>query len=369
MTESLQVVEDGAETGPPTPQSRPSWLIGFLGFVVGLGLGVLVVQPDSAAQPVSAPAPSTTVPAESTTSTIGDDVEAQGVSTAVPGFPDALVAVARNSGSSLDHVLWPVSGDVIVRPMTGGQEVKLDVGSQFIAMAEEVPDADGVLLSLGRFNTMRPLRTGVSSYAWHDSEIGSLSYVANDGEGSVLYTVRADLDSTPVAWFEDPDVTLAGWGDWGWAVQETPEEIVLLNADGVQKDIEAGVALATHPSGWIFVIDGMGPKLVSAGGGVRRIDAELAVGTVRNARFSADASKVAVAGTFGIEVLDLETAELLTLAEFPAPSLAWSSDSRFVVAPTASGVVVFDLQDQVRGYIVLREHWFLTAGVVPPRSS
>lgn len=369
MTESLQVVEDGAIPGPPSPSSRPSWLIALLGFVVGLGLGVLVVQPDPGSEPVSAPATSTTLDGEAASTTIAEDFEAQGVSTAVPGFPDAIVAIARNSGSSLDHVLWPISGDVIVRPMTGGQQVKLDVGSQFIAMSEEVADEEGDLLSLGRFNTIRPLTTGVLSHAWHDSTIGSLAYTAGSGEGSALYMVRADLVSIPVAEFETPDVTLVGWGDWGWALQQTPDEVALLNPEGVFKDTESGVALATHASGWVFVMDGDEAKLVSAGGGVRRLDAAFDVGTVRNARFAADASRVAVAGTSGVEVLDLETGAIVTLGVFSAPSLAWSSDSRFVVVPTASGVVIFDLEEPVRGYTVLREHWFLTAGVVPPRSS
>lgn len=369
MTESLQVVEDGAIPGPLSPPPRPSWLIGFLGFVVGLGLGVLVVQPDPGSELVSAPATSTTLETEATSTTVGNDIEELGVSAAVPGFPDALIAIARNSGSALDHVLWPVTGDVIVRSMTGGQSVKLDVSAQFIAMSQEVATPGANLLSLGRFNTMRPLRTGVLSYAWHDSTIGSLAYTAENGAGSALFTVRADLHSIPIVEFESAGVTLAGWGDWGWAVQQTPDQIALLNPDGDHKDIEAGVALATHASGWVFVMEGDVAKLVSAGGGVRLVDASFNVGTVRNARFSPDGSKVAVAGTFGIEVLDLDTGAVLTLAEFPAPSLVWSSDARFLVAPSASGVVVFDLEDPVRDYVFLREHWFLTAGVAPLRSS
>lgn len=364
MSDRLQVIEDGVAPTPEPRPSRPSWILVLLGFVVGLGLGVLVVQPDPGADLEAATATSTT--AATTTTTAGDEpLAGQGVADVVPEFPDAIVGVARTSGSALEHVLWPVSGEPIVRAMTGGNNVILDAESQFIAMSDEVPANEGDLLSLGRFNTIRALTTGVSSYAWNDSTVGLLSYTAQDGENTALYTVRADLQSVSIVESLGPDVTVVGWGDWGWALQQRPDEIVLLNAEGQFKDSETGVALATHESGWVFAVDGDHEKLVSSGGGVRLLDAELSVGTPRTASFSPDATKVAVAGTFGIEVLDLESDRVVSLADFPAPSLAWSSDSRFVVAPTAAGVVVFDLEDPTRSYLSLRDHWFLTVGVTP----
>ena len=365
MSDRLQVIEDGAASAPRPEPSRPSWLLVLVGFVVGLGLGIVVVQPDPDPDLEVAAATSTTVAEEATSTTVEEGLEGQGVSDVIPGFPDAIVAVARTSGSALEHVLWPVSGEPIARAMTGGNDVVLDVRSQFIAMSEEVPGRAGELLSLGRFNTIRALTTGVSSYAWHDSTIGSLSYTAEDDGVTALYTVRADLQSVSVVDSLEPGATLVGWGDWGWALQRESGEIALLNPDGEFKDSETGTALATHSSGWIFVVDGEDEKLVSSGGGVRRLDADLDVGTPRVASFSPDASRLAVAGTFGIEVLDLDTAQIVTLADFPAPSLAWSTDSRFVVAPTASGIVVFDLDRPTQGYVALRQYWFLSAGVAP----
>ncbi|MGD2060419.1 MAG: hypothetical protein PVF87_06120 [Acidimicrobiia bacterium] len=369
MSERLQVLEDGADSALPGPSARPSWIMALAGFVVGLGLGVLLVQPGGADPQQEPGLTSPELPAVTTTTGPEAEPESAGVAGVIEGFPDAIVAVARTSGSSLDHVLWPVAGEVTVRPMTGGADVALDVASQFIAMSEEVPGSSGLLLSMGRFNEIRAVTTEARSYAWHDRTIGSLSYTADSETGTTLYSVRADLVSVAVAEISSPDAKLIGWGDWGWALQQSPGDIVLLNPEGEFKDTEPGVGLATHPDGWVLVAEGEELKLVSAGGGVRRIGMSPDVGTLRAARFSPDAARVAVAGTRGIGVIDLETEEVSVLAEIVAPSVSWSSDSRFVLVPTASGVAVIDLEDPVAGQVVLRDHWVLAVGVVPLRAS
>ncbi|MGD2042605.1 MAG: hypothetical protein PVJ28_03080 [Acidimicrobiia bacterium] len=369
MRESVQVVEDGVTADPSSTSSRPSWLMGLVGFVVGLGLGVMVVQPDPEPETGDAVVTTPSVAEPTTSTTLEVAPEALGVSGAIPGFPDALVVVARTSGSFLNHVLWPYAGDVIVRSMTGGGDVMLDVSSQFIAMSEDVPDLDGGVLSLGRFHSMRPVASGALSYAWHDSTLGSLSYTASASGSTVLYTVRADLQSIEVAMIPAPGATVVGWGDWGWAIQRDADEMVLLTPEGEFKDSESGLALDTHASGWVLARSGTGAKLVSAGGGVRLLSGDLGVGTLSEAQFSPDGAKVAVTGTSGIAVVDLGSDEAVVLADFPTASLAWSSDSRFVLAPTASGVVVFDLEDPTRPYLVLREHSVLAVGTSPLSSS
>lgn len=343
--------------------------MGLVGFIVGLGLGVLVVQPDPEPESdggVVTP-PSVTEPATSTT--LEADPEAAGVSVVIPGFPDALVAIARTSGSFLNHVLWPYAGDVIVRSMTGGEDVLFDVSSQFIAMSEDVPGLDGGVLSLGRFHSMRPVASGAVSYAWHDSTLGSLAYTANESGNTVLYTVRADLQSIEIVSIPTPNAKVVGWGDWGWAIQGDTDEMVLLTPEGEFKDSETGVGLDTHASGWVLAGAGTEAKLVSAGGGVRRLTLDMGIGTLEDAQFSPDGEKVAVTGTSGIAVFDLGSDQIVVLADFPAPSLAWSSDSRFVLAPTASGVVVFDLEEPARPHLVLREHSILAVGTSALSSS
>ena len=371
MANNIQVVEDGVGSSQERRAPQPSWLLGVVGFALGLGLGVLVVGPP----PESAPG--TTVAtveldetsAEPTVATDVEDAPAIGVAGVVPEFPDAIVAIARTTGTALDHVLWPREGELRVRSMTGGRNVLLDVGAQFIAMSDGVPGLDGVLLSMGRFNSIQPVASGVVGYSWHDSENALLGYTQLADEGSRLYTVRANLSRAPVADLPSPNAVVAGWGDWGWAIQQEPNEMVLLTPDGQFKDSEPGVALATHRSGWVFAMEGGEAKLVSAGGGVRRIPGPLGVGNVVAATFSPDGASVAVAGTDGLAVFEVESQEVVGLSEFSTPSVSWSSDSRFVLAPSPSGAVVIDLNDDVAGYPVLRNHSIVAIGVVPLRDS
>ena len=87
------------------------------------------------------------------------------------------------------------------------------------------------------------------SYAWHDSEGARLAYTQLEGETSRLLTVKADLNPVPVVDLPNASAVVVGWGDWGWAIQQGPDEIVLLTPDGAFKDSEVGVAIATHESG------------------------------------------------------------------------------------------------------------------------
>ncbi|HEX6286058.1 MAG TPA: hypothetical protein VFZ80_01105, partial [Acidimicrobiia bacterium] len=334
MANNIQVVEDGVGSSREQRPTQPSWIVGVAGFALGLGLGVLIVGPTPAEPPIET-TPGTASPdegaAEVTTGTEVGDPSDDGVAGVIPGFPDAILVIARTSGTALDHVLWPNQGAVRVRSMTGGDEVRLDVGSQFIAMSDGVPGLDGVLLSMGRFNSIQPVASGVLGYSWHDSESALLAYTQSAGEVTRLSSVKADLTPVPVAEIPSPGGVIAGWGDWGWAIQQRPNEIVLLAPGGEFKDSEPGVAHASHRSGWIFATEGPDAKFVSSGGGVRRVPEPIGVGSVVDAAFSPDGSRVAVAGTRGLAVLDVETQEVTVLSESSTRSVAWSSDSRFVL--------------------------------------
>jgi hypothetical protein len=368
MSERAHVVEDGVAPAPNAPVSRPSWLLGAVGFALGLGLGVLVVspEPDTADE---TPVPTTSALAESPETTFQVPLTDPGVASAVPGFPDAIVVIARNSSSSLDHLLWPLEGELRTRSMAGGDDAVLDAGSVFIAMSDGVPGLDGALLSMGRFNSIQPVASGVVSYAWHDSKGARLAFTQLEGEVTRLFTVRADLNPVPVVDLPTASAAVVGWGDWGWAIQQTPDEIVLLTPDGAFKDSEVGVAIATHESGWVFAMEGDEAKLVSAGGGVRRIQSPLSVGTVRGAVFSPDGSKLVVMGSGGVALLEIETQEVMELMGFVTPSVSWSSDSRFVLAAAPLGVAVIDLEDEVVGYSILDPYFAVAVGTVPLRSS
>lgn len=336
--------------------------------MLGLGLGVLVVGPAPEPAP---PATGDDAPGGLPDSPLDGTLvaaEEDGISHVVPGFPDALVAVARTTGSTLDYVLWPVAGSSSVRSMTGGGDVRLDVTSQFVAVSSALPDGGGSLLSMGRPNSVKPVAGRVGSYAWHDSATGWLSYTVGAGDASRLMTVKADFAPKEVVSLDEAGMTVVGWGDWGWAMQRSTPEIVLFNSNGEFKDTETGTVMATHPTGWMFAMEGNDPKLVSAGGGVRRLAPIEGIGSVERVEFSPDGLKLAVLGSRAVGILDLETDELTRLGDFAVAWAAWSSDSRFVVTSAGSGVVVYDL-DNGDSYPILREYAVVAAGVVPLRGS
>ncbi len=121
--------------------------------------------------------------------------------------------------------------------------------------------------------------------------------------------------------------------------------MALINREGEFKDFEAGRAYASHETGWVFMTD-EDLKIVSAGGGVRRfMPVPNQFDPISAASFSPDGSRVAMAGHFGVAVLDREADELIELSPtFSADWVTWSSDSRFVLAPAQSGVYVHDLE-------------------------
>jgi WD40 repeat protein len=285
----------------------------------------------------------------------------------VPGFPDTLVAVGRTTGSALNHLLWPVSGELRIDPMSSGDDVTFDRGGRFIALSESVPGLEGSILSMGRFNRMANVSGGVTSYVWHDSETGVLAYTSESDGSWQLFVAGPDLESELL--IESPEMvgSLVGFGDWGWAVQMGPDSLALLTPDTHLKAVEPGVGYASHPDGWVFMIDD-GPKVVSAGGGVKRIDADLGVGTVTAAAISPDRQYVAVAGATGWTVLNTASGTVEPHIGLSSSSLAWSSDSRFVLSAAGSGVTIYDM-DTATPYFVLSSQGVRAVGTAPLRSS
>lgn len=367
MSDDVHVVEDGVSDASDSKPSRP-WVVGATGFVLGLGLGVLAVSPGTEALPEQSATTIATLEQTTTASTV--EAAASGVSATVPGFPDAIVAIARTTSTALDHLLWPYRGELRVRSLSGGDDVVLDAGSQFIAMSDRVPGLEGSVLSMGRFNSIRPVAFEVTSYAWHDTETAQLSFTQAAGENTRLLRVNADLAPMLVTDLPTPNAAVAGWGDWGWVIQQTADRMALLTPNGEFKDSEAGIAVATHSSGWVFALEGDGAKLVSAGGGVRRVPGQIAIGEVLAAAFSPDGSRVAMGARNGLAVLDIDTQEMVTvLEEFAVPSVSWSSDSRFVLAPAPSGALVVAVSETMERYPILRDHSIIAIDVLPLSSS
>ncbi|HJS71220.1 MAG TPA: WD40 repeat domain-containing protein, partial [Acidimicrobiia bacterium] len=224
------------------------------------------------------------------------------------------------------------------------------------------------LLSIGRFNAVRPISTGVTSFAWHDTKTGELAFTA-EKEGTLeLYRLTHNRIPQLMAEGLDIDVTIAAWGDWGYALQ-TGDQVSLLTPDGDFKDIEAGRSLASHEAGWLLVEDG-DLKMVSAGGGVRRLDlSNRDSDRFISAAFSPDGSRVALAGTSGVEILDVEQGALVDIGvDRPSEWVSWSTDSRFVITPASSGVFVHDL-DSGETHHVLTDHAVVVAKVFSTATS
>jgi hypothetical protein len=356
------VVEDGTGDSRARPKPKSGWILAAVGFGLGLALGTLIAAPRGTPIPVGTTEPTA---AETTTSPPAD---ADGVSGAVPGFPDALVAVGSTVGSGHDYLLWPVGGPLITRSMTGGRDVRLDVRGQFIALSDVVPDQPGSLLSMGRYNSVRIISSGVTSYAWHDSSPGNLAYTTEvEGEWR-LNRVRGGFDSSLVAAGSPGGGTVAAWGEWGFAVQLPDDRVQLLTSSGEPRDTVTGMVLASHESGWVLVEDG-GLKLVSAGGGVRRLDSSDLPQTILAASFSPDGSQVAVADRGGVIVHNLsEETETTAAPRASGNWVAWSSDSRFVVSPAPRGLFIFDLANS-ENHQVLVGHSILAAQVSPLSAS
>ncbi len=360
MTAVLDLVEDGIDN---TEISRPpswKWLPIVLSFVAGLGIGVMTLGSDQ--QAVQGDRSDTLEAA------IDSDGPGIGIAIAVPGFPDSLVAIAATENSALDRILWQTRAAPTTRAMADGDNVLLDPNAEFIALSSSVPGLDGSLLSMGRFNLIRAISPGVTSYAWHDTESGSLAYSVEDGTGVRLATVNSRGLKNDVDWIGPNGARVIAWGDWGWAIQTSSDTMVLLTPDGDFKDSEVGKVFDSHESGWLFAIEGTEAKLVSSGGGVKRFKVEPDVGIVFDASFAPDADLVAVAGSQGIVILNRNSDERLVISETSASWVTWSSDSRFVLSSARVGIVIYEMATG-RRTSVLDHLSIITARVAPSRSS
>lgn len=354
------VVEDGAREVDARPRDRSGWVLAAVGFGLGLALGTLIAAPESVPVP-----PDVTEPTSSGAITQPpEDSSDRGVSGELPEFPDALVAVGNSLGSGHDYLLWPVGGPLVTRSITGGDDVQLDATGQYIAVSEEVPGLPGSLLSIGRFHRIQPVSSGVTGYDWHDSDSGLLAYTIEDDQAWRLYRAAGNFSPSLVTTSNPSGGTVAAWGMWGYAIQLPDDRIQLLTRDGEPKDLESGMALASHESGWVLVEDD-GLKLVSAGGGVRILDGTDVPDTVLAASFSPDGTRLAVVTRSGMMVVDLNDRERDTVVPgYPGIWVTWSSDSRFVVSPAQSGVSIYDVLDE-ESHNVLFGREILVAQTLP----
>lgn len=349
---------DGAETSSQRRRPNSPIVMVAIGLAVGLGFGAVLFSSMPSAD-TSAGAAGTTLP-----SAVVLEPTDVGITAAVTGFKDALVAVAVGETASLEHLLWPREGPLLDRPMYTGEQVAFDADGQHLAVTQPVPDMEGVVLSVGRFNSVQPVASGVTSFAWHDSAAAHMGYTTVDDGEWALWELSPNLETREIADGLVPGGRVVGWGDWGWAIQAPDDRVVLLNPDGELRDTHSGVALTSMSEGWVLVM-GDSLQMVSAGGGARGLGVP-DLGPVLSARFSPLGDLAAVSFRGRTLIVSLDDPSSNPVAEIDlvgATSLAWTSDERFLVVPSGRGVLLIDLESR-EPTIVLDEYQIVAADVI-----
>lgn len=372
MAGEVRVVEDGAEQQRRSPQSpdSPSWAWMLVGLLVGLGASILFINAAPDETPLSQDSPSPTL--GETVPTFAESASEEtpgtvGIAAAVESFPDTLVAVVRDSGSTLHHLTWPVSGEPGTDSLAGfaSELIRFDASSRVVAIASDVPGASGKLLSMGVPRRVWPVATDVTGFSWHDDEPGLIAFTEVVDDEVLLWTADSSLEPQLVTRGVGLGQSVAAWGDWGFAIQGEGQ-VVLLTPSGDLRTRVAGRALDSDPSGWLVVAEGSSLRLVSSGGGVDRFDVDLDVlGEVHAAEISPDRSKVVVAGEEGHLILKVDGEPILTPVGVGYPQLSWSSDSRYVLSPSLAGVLIVDTELDGRSQRELAHLNIIAVATVP----
>jgi hypothetical protein len=343
MSGEVRVLEESVEREPRQAAPAPwTWLL--IGFVVGIGAGVVFLAPALSPTATTQPEVEETAPVVP-----GRPSEESGIADVVTDFPDALVGLAETQLGSYEYVLWPYASDSLIRglplPATGGT---IDVSGTWVAGVMDLPESGGAVLSMGQVGAIQPVATKVDSHSWHDSREGQLAYIIDAGAESQLWTTSLVGGSREIVALPGlpADSKIVTWGDWGYVVSH-PESggFDLLTPDGELKTNVDGVPVASHPSGWVLVVDEGITRLVSSGGGVRGIpDFPRVEGSSLGGAISPDGERVAVIGANGLAVGRVDGSEKSVLMNtgFRTAQVSWSSDSRFVMAPSTRGATVFD---------------------------
>jgi hypothetical protein len=358
------VIEDARES-EPIPTSRPH--IGWLaaGLLIGAALTVLALGIDTSGPPV-----------ETTIEGLSPQVVGSGIGDQIVGFPDSLVAARRSDGQALELVTWPVAGvsyarDIPVGTVSPPQALAFDVSGRRIATLLPVNGrSDGVLYA-GPPDSASIMHPDATGFAWHDSRPSALAFsTSTDGALTVWKSFGNLADSVLVAQLADVSGRIAAWGDWGYALQDTANNaILLLDPDGQRVDAPlAGRILDSHPSGRIAVdLDGLVIYDVVA----RTMSSYEVEGDILAGRLSPDGLHAAVLTADQVTVVLVDpTARNGSLgsASYPTthgfPELAWSSNSRFVMLPGYRGITIIDTNGGGTSESMSGDT-FISVGIVP----
>jgi len=333
-----KVVEDARESPDPR-RPRPGWGWLVVGLVLGAGLAVLVLRTE----------PDRLTTATTVAGGVGDPGQ-EGIADMVAGFPDGLALVTGTVGQSLELLTWPSGEGPIQESIPVGasrppNQVLFDVSGRRIATLLPVPEESLGALVAGVPQNATIFATGVTGYAWHDSDLFRLAYTTLVDEELLLWTVR-ESRSEPELVVRAVGIVgrVAAWGDWGFAIQDEDRgSVILFTPDGEIKDTHPGRILDSDGNGWM-AIDRPGLSLLSAGGGVRGLEREGLANDLLSGQFSDDRSRLAILTGDRVQVVDLGDDSVLIESDGRAgvPVLEWSSDGRFVLYPGTRGIWVVD---------------------------
>lgn len=295
-----------------------------------------------------------------------------GIGDLIPGFKDGLLAITSSDNSTMDLTVWPVAGtsfdrDVPLGVSTSDQEVRFDASGRRIATMSYVPGEAFSGLSAGAPDSISLIDIGVTGYAWHDSAPGEMAFTTQERGGQQLWTM--DAGSTAPELLTSLDLVTGGvvaWGEWGFAVEHLAAGTVsILKPSGVTAEIHEGRLIGSSPSGRL-VIDNDDVSVIGDGLDLNFEGRFDGVGNSLVAEISPDGRRLAVLGDSGILVLPLEgdSSVIRTEPRFGVAQIAWTSDSRFILIPSARGIAVFDTQTSRLDY-VLGDRTVLGVSVLP----
>lgn len=358
MAGNVEVLEEAGVDRPAPGDGRRSWLVPAAAFVVGAFAGAVffgpVVAPDASQDMLPDDTPAAPLAP-------GEEDGAVGVARAVPGFEHAVVAIVQGP-SGVDYLLWPParSPDTLGLPVTDADSVTIDPSGLWLATLTPLPDAEGGLFSSGRATAVRPIITGVHSYAWHDSALGRMAILREDQGSWAIYEAAAFPSPELAADLGPADPgTLVGFGPWGWALQGTTSFAVL---NSVGRQDYPGQFLDSSPEGFLLA-DGGIVRFASGGSTV-----DLAVAAASAGRISPDGTRAALLDAEGITIVNLDgSAEHRYEMSSADDQLEWAGD-RFVVSPRSPrGIWILDTETgEATAHLTdLRVSW---AGVISLRS-
>lgn len=343
MPDDAIQVEYGGDDHPERTPGGPGggkavWL------VVGLGLGFALSLLFSGSLD--------RVPVASGDTTTTTAAPALGVEAAIPGFPDGLnVLVSPGEGRALEVLTWPLQGESFYRSVPLGDidhhgTAHFDVSGQFLAAMTATPD--GFTLRSGRPNTFGVVASGVTGFAWHDSDRADLAWSTfEDGEFQIWVSEDLGPGELAVTAVGIGDY-LAAFGDWGFAVGDPEGDDHVLDPNGELVGSIAGRIVASHESGLLLATDADGASIVTTDDLETLSDLRSAgIDSVAfGAEFSPDGDRVALTGVDGLSIAEL--GDVVEVETFPiragSDSISWSSDGRFVLVNVFRGVAVLDTE-------------------------